>query len=94
MADSKRIICVTTQHPHRHIVSVGIGNHPAVTTERMTVTQVRAALDRGQVFYTLSPSSGKIAFVHKYKCSCGVLTIKSAADAVQDNNLDNLAVCP
>jgi hypothetical protein len=95
-----RIVCVKTEHPHRHILSVGTGTDAAKPTETFTVTQVRDMLDKSDVFYT-TDSKGTIALVRKATCKketnvgeCDVKTIKSAADATKDNNLDNLATCP
>jgi hypothetical protein len=93
---TERIVCVTTEHPHRHIVSVGVGGHAASPDTTMTVKQVRDALDNGDTVYTASPA-GKVALVRKDTCEepgCTFETIRSAAAAVTDNNLDNLAVCP
>jgi hypothetical protein len=90
MADYQ-ILCVTTkyQDPREHIVSVGTGT---VTVDRTwTVKQVRKAIKRGDDhFYTVGPTSGEQAAVRRYKCACGVKTIRSDDDAVEDNNLDNL----
>jgi hypothetical protein len=61
-----------------------------------SVTAVRAAIVAGDSFETCSPSTGKIAKVKNDICrkdGCAVLTIRSEADAVKDNNLDNLPVC-
>jgi hypothetical protein len=93
----RQIVCVTTEHPHRHILSVGVGGWSSAPTVRLTVGQVRAALSAGEVFYTYSPSTQKTALVDPDTCKatgCTVKTIRSAPDAVWDNNLDNLAVCP
>jgi hypothetical protein len=94
-----RIVC-TVQEPassppsHQHIVSVGTGDNPDVTTRRWTLTDVLTAMDRGDTFYTQGTSSGKVAAVEKYVCSrCQRTYIRSTADAVQDNNLDNLRRC-
>ena len=35
-------------------------------------------------FYTVSPSTGKVAIVRRATCSCGRTIIKSAPDAVID----------
>ena len=56
---SYRIIC-TTQEPihqpttHAHIVAVGTGPTAQHYTQRWTLDQVLAAMDRGNTFYTLS----------------------------------------
>lgn len=101
---SYRIVCVKTEHAHRHIVSVGTGTDAAKPTTTYTVTQVRNMIDNGDMF-TTSDASGKTARVRKDDCGvtekvggvdtkCTVKTIRSTADAVKDNNLDNLPVCP
>ena len=94
-----KIVC-TEQEPfyqpttHAHIVAVGIGTDPAKAQTRLTLEQVIAAMDRGETFYTVSPSTAKIALVEKFHCaSCRKTHIRSKADAVIDNNLDNLRRC-
>lgn len=95
--DPKRIVCTEQSNPsavgHGHITAVGVGTDPGQASLRETVTQVRTNLSNGVVYYTVSPSTGKIALVYSYDCACGVKTIRSAADAVWDNNLDNLRLC-
>jgi hypothetical protein len=93
-----RIDCVNKAKEHSHITSVGHIDRDAhtATTKTYTVADVYTALDALTVFYTVSPTDGKIALVHKYTCkeaNCGFKTLKSAADAVKDNNLDNLPGC-
>jgi hypothetical protein len=93
---SYRIVCVETEHPHRHITHVGTGTEPEHANKRWTVAEVRVALFNGDRFYTISPSTGKAADVRPDDCKyagCTVKTIRSTADAVTDNNLDNLRVC-
>jgi len=94
-----RIIC-TTQEPvsqpttHAHIVAVGTGATAQHYTQRWTLAEVLAAMDRGDTFYTRGESSGREARVEKYTCTaCWRTWIRSTADAVQDNNLDNLPRC-
>lgn len=82
-----QITCATKIHAHRHITKVG------GPTGRWTVAEARAAIARGEVFYTVSPSTRRTARIDRYTCTCGVLTLRSAADAVKDNNLDNLPNC-
>lgn len=83
-----QITCATKIHPHRHITQIGgVG-------ARWTVDQARAAIARGDVFYTVSRLTGKQARVLAFDCSCGVKSLRSNADAVTDNNLDNLPNCP
>lgn len=94
-----RIIC-TNQEParnppqHAHIVAVGVGNSTANYTSRFTLAQVLQMMTSGDKFYTQGVSSGKIASVEKYHCtSCSQSHIRSTADRVSDNNLDNLPNC-
>jgi Protein of unknown function (DUF3892) len=92
-----RIVCVKTEHPHRHIVSVGVGGTAGSPGETMSVATVRSKIDNGDTFETYSPSTRRTAGVRKDTCKepgCTVATIRSTADAVTDNNLDNLSVCP
>jgi hypothetical protein len=93
-----RIVCVKTEHPHRHIVSVGTGTDPKAPTSTYTVATVRRMIDSGDEFYTADPDDlTKTAKVKKDDCNidgCTVATIRSHADATTKNNLDNLAVCP
>jgi hypothetical protein len=94
-----RIVC-TDQEPvyqpttHAHIVSVGLGDNPDKASDKKTLAEVIAAIDRGDTFYTQGKSSGKVAIVRVVGCErCGRRIIRSAADAVQDNNLDYLRRC-
>lgn len=94
-----RIVC-TEQVPYGHpaasarIVAVGIGNDASRASERLSVEEVVAAMDRGEIFYTLGERSRKVALVEKYWCAqCFRYHIRSAADAVTDNNLDSLRYC-
>ncbi len=84
------ITCVrkSTGIDHQHIVSVGIG------AQRYTVADIYRFIDQGHTFRTASPSSGREAAVAKYRCSCGLATLRSHADGYWDNNLDNLPKCP
>jgi len=93
----QHIFCVATREPHKHIVSVGIGGSHAAPAKTMTVGEVRSAIAAGDVFYTVGATSGKVAIVRNDICKaygCTVQTLRSGADAVADNNLDNLAVHP
>jgi len=82
-----QITCATKVHPHRHITKVG------GPSGSWTVAQARAAIAAGTVFFTLSPTTGRRATVERYNCSCGCATLRTTADAVTDNNLDNLPNC-
>lgn len=94
-----RIVC-TEQKPypnpptHAHIVAVGTGDDPYRASRRWTLTEVLDAMDLGDVFFTRGEQSGQVALVVKYLCvHCFGYHIKSAADAVTDNNLDSLRYC-
>lgn len=75
-------------HTAAHIVSVGSG------WRRWTVAEAYRAMDAGDRFYTRGPLTGKTAWVYKHRCGCGRPTLRSAPDAVYDNNLDSLPDCP
>lgn len=94
-----RIVC-TEQQPygnpptHAHIVAVGTGEDSSSASHRWTLREVLEAMDRGDVFFTRGERSGRVALVVKYLCSrCLGYHIKSAPDAVADNNLDSLRYC-
>jgi hypothetical protein len=95
MADY-RIVCVNTEHPQRHITHVGTGTSASGYTKRWTVGEGRTALAKGDTFHTIGPSTGRRAEVYADTChysNCDVKTLRSAADAVTDSNLDNLQAC-
>lgn len=73
---------------HDHIEWVGVAGEP----NPVSVGDVYRLMDAGHRFYTVSPSTGAVALVEKFYC-CRVDTLRSAADAVRDNNLDNLSSC-
>jgi len=94
-----RIIC-TNQEPvylpttHAHIVAVGTGTDPDHWSRKWTLAQVIAAIDSGDVFYTHGRYSNKTALVRVVRCEkCNNRIIRSAPDAVTDNNLDRLPQC-
>jgi hypothetical protein len=95
-----RIVCtiqvpVTQPHDHAHIVRVGTGSLFDHYSRQLTVAEVYAAIDSGDEFYTFGVTSGTSAAVHKYRCPhCHFDTLRSAPDAVKDNNLDSLPTCP
>jgi hypothetical protein len=75
-----------------HIVAVGVGTDPSAASNRMTVSEVYSAMDRGVRFYT-EDRYGNQAWVHKYACPCGRGSLRSAPDCTTGNNLDNLRIC-
>lgn len=79
---------------HPHVTGVGISTNLEKYQKRMTVAEVRAAIRQGDRFYTVGDTSGKAALVELYDCpTCQVQTIRSAGDAVTDNNLDKMPGC-
>jgi hypothetical protein len=68
---------------HQHIVGVEI---------ICAVQQVHAWMRGGGPFCTYSPSTGRWAIAEPWQC-CGLDTLRSPADAVYDNNLENLPPC-
>lgn len=94
-----RIVCTTQQPSHvpndrAHIVAVGTGSSASKYDRYWQLTEVLAAMDRRDTFYTFGEVSRKRAEVEPYLCpNCSGTHIRSAADAVRDNNLDNLPNC-
>ena len=83
-----KILCVTRSgdDPHDHVVSVGIG-----PTTNVPVAKVREALDHADTYYVFGGDLP--AVVEKFDCDCGAETIRSAAGAIEANNLDSVASC-
>jgi hypothetical protein len=93
---TKRIVCVETEHPHRHILAVGIGSEASKATERLTVSEVRTAIANGDVFYTVGSVTGDVALVSPDTCrinGCTIYTIRTHPDDTRDDNLDEMRVC-
>lgn len=68
-----RIICTTQQPPHlpndrAHIVAVGTGVSAATPGKYWLLSEVLAAMARGDTFYTFGETSLKTASVHEYVC--------------------------
>jgi Protein of unknown function (DUF3892) len=86
-----RIACVNkklSSSGDEHIVSVGISGEP----DTITIRQAYRRMDARHHLYTMSPSTGAMVFVEKYRC-CDMDTLRSVPDGVHDNNLDNLDPC-
>jgi hypothetical protein len=87
-----QIVCVDRVEGHGHITHVGIQGLPGV----WTIAQVRGCIARGNSFYTVSPTTRTIAGVEPYdlvQLSQTIESIRSARDAIDDNNLDNMRAC-
>ena len=91
---SHRIVCCeqTSCSQSGHIIAVGVGSDSMAASQRLTVSEVWSAMDRGEVFYT-SDDRGRVARVQKFYCGCGRGSLRSTADATTANNLDNLRLC-
>ncbi len=93
---AQQIVCVEKAHSHGHITAVGTGLEPQRAGQRWTVQEVRASIRAGNRFYTVSPSTGKVADVRPYDVHVNgrlIETIRSNDDAVHDNNLDYMRAC-
>ncbi|HTW19761.1 MAG TPA: DUF3892 domain-containing protein [Mycobacteriales bacterium] len=87
---SKRIVAVRkSRYGHGHLTEAGIGTVHGRPAYWEGVDTVRANL-ASQTYYTVSPTSGAVAYVHRVTCECGVKTIQTDGDRWRDNNLDNL----
>jgi hypothetical protein len=89
------VVCVERKgkkSKHRHVSAVGVDTTGAVI--RFSVQTVRKIIKEGSVdFYVVGPS-GERASVRRYKCRCGVKTIRTGADDVTDGYLSALPTCP
>lgn len=86
---------VSQPKSHAHIVQVGLASSaPGKYSSLLTLAEVLRRIDTGDTFFTVSPSTQKIAQVIAVGCPvCGSRIIRSTPDAVSDNNLDNLPNC-
>lgn len=87
-----QIVCVERLAGNGYITHVGIRGLPGI----MTVAQVRGSISRGNTFFTVSPSTRAVAEVEPYDVvehERTIETIRSVADAVRDNDLDQLRGC-
>jgi hypothetical protein len=72
---------------------VGVGDDVS-TAARWALDAVLSAMDLADICYTRGTTSDKVALVQKYMCTqCGRVYIRSAEDAVTDNDLDSLRRC-
>jgi hypothetical protein len=90
------IRCVNTENPHSNILSAQVqeqigDRYKSRTT--LTVQGIIEMLKAGNTFETWSPTAKKTSGVYMDTCTgdgCEVETIRSTADSVEDNNLDNM----
>jgi hypothetical protein len=94
-----RITCTekTTLEEHPRfglIVAVGTGPEPDLEDRRWPVTEVLAAMAKGDRFYTRGRTTGRVSWIESYWCpACSAHHLKSGPDAVPDNHLDALRPC-
>jgi hypothetical protein len=98
MPDTHYVVTCTsrsraTRHCDGHIVSVGTVLAGPGSTNHFTVQQVYTLMAAGAIFVTVGRMSKKFAVVHRFRCACGVQTLRTGPDAVSDNNLDALPRC-
>ena len=89
-----RIVCVNRLHTsaeHCHVTD--IGTTTVQGSRRWSAVEVRAAINTGDRFYTVSPTTGETATVEAYDCVCSLKTIRSGSDAIADNNLAVMPDC-
>ena len=95
----QRIVCVEREpvflpKHHPHVARVGTGLEPGTLARLWSVEEVIEAFARGDSFFTRSSSTDLIARIEIVACDvCGRRILRSAADAVTDNDLDELPAC-
>ena len=98
-----RICCVTTEGPHKHIVSVGIGVPPAMATAAVIpnmeydLDTVYKMMTEGSTFITRSIITKGADKVRKQECGvdgCTVMTLKSGPNAHTDQVVESMPACP
>lgn len=92
-----RIICVTTEGPHKHITEVGIGVSATVPNIRYDIDKVFEMMDGGETFITRSAVTRMQDNVRRQPCGndgCTTMTLKSGPKAHADQIVEALAACP
>jgi hypothetical protein len=89
-----QIVCVERKGKkpaHRHVIAVGVDTPQVVI--RFSVKTVRKILKRRTMeFYCLGPGGQQVT-VRRYRCSCGVKTIRTQPDDIADGVLSALPTC-
>lgn len=87
------IVCAGTSgrtaSGHHHVTQVGVST--ASGTRIYSVQRVYSLMDQGHTFHAVS-RSGKQVDVEPWHC-CHLDTLRSRADGVLDNTLDELPPC-
>jgi hypothetical protein len=88
------IVCVERKGKkpgHRHVTAIGVDTTKVVI--RFSVKTVRRIIKEGTVdFYCVGPDGEQVA-VRRFKCGCGVKTIRTDTDDVADGYLSALPIC-
>lgn len=88
-----RIVRVDKNKKRCHITAVETVSSPGAATAKWTVKEVRKAIKEGVYFYTEDAARNE-AQVKRFKCGkCGKGTIRSKADGIPGDNLDNMPPC-
>jgi hypothetical protein len=93
-----QVVCVDTAPAgtHRHITTLGLRTTVGIQTvsKDWVIGQLRDP--SGHRFYTVSPSTGKTAWVIEGGCEVCSLRpyVRTTADGIRDNNLLSLGACP
>jgi hypothetical protein len=76
---------------HCHVTSIVTRPGRVAHENNWTAPQVTDAIAHGDVFYTLSEATGKVAEVESFTCrTCGQEWIRTGEQAVADNTLESL----
>jgi hypothetical protein len=78
-----------TANGHQHLTHVGIGNNLYPVGGIIKLLEGHDDYS----FYTVSPTTGRIAEVSPFPCHCGLMTLRSHSDGIWDDNLDSLSSC-
>lgn len=96
---SHRVVCARQEplaipHEDPHIVLIGTGPDARRYQRTWTIPEVYAALQKGDLFYTESPSTGARASVGRWECrQCQRSTLRASPGAEKDGRLENLPRC-
>lgn len=89
------IVCVERRNSP-YVTGVATGSEAGRPNRHWTVDEVHRAIKIGHKFFTVSPSTGRRASVFPdevYSHGQRVQTLRSGADAIQDNSLSNIRLC-
>jgi hypothetical protein len=78
----------------RHITGLTTVDSDGAVRHWNDIALVRAAMARGDYFFTQRVAAEKAAPVESYDCPCGVETIRSSLGHPTGHNLDNVAITP